>query len=171
MKRKLLFIILTCCVFSVGAQHDIKPTSSFVVSGEVKTPLTVAIADLKNYQESVIGDVTITNHAGEKKSVAKALKGVLLKDILSKVEFVHENPRELSTFYLVCKANDGYTVVYSWNELFNTTVGDGVFLITEREGQSASSLNDSMMMISASDQRTGRRHVKGLASIEIRRIR
>lgn len=169
--RRLLCIWLTACAFSAGAQHDIKPTSSFVVLGEVKAPLTVSIADLKNYRETNIGDVVITNHAGEKKSVAKAMKGVLLKDLLAKAEFVHETPRELSTFYLVCKANDGYTVVYSWNELFNTPVGDGVFIITELEGQPASSLNDSMMMLSTADQRTGRRHVKGLASIEIRRIR
>ncbi|HQQ98806.1 MAG TPA: hypothetical protein PLX35_16155 [Cyclobacteriaceae bacterium] len=169
--KKLLLSLLLCYAIHANGQHDVKPTSSFVVSGEIKTPLSVAIADLKNFRESVIGDVVITNHAGEKKSVAKGLKGVLLKDILAKVDFVHETPRELSTFYLVCKASDGYTVVYSWNELFNTAVGDGVFIITERDGQPASVLNDSVMMLSTADQKTGRRHVKALASIEIRRIR
>lgn len=169
--KKLLFICLLGYGFTVDAQHDVKPTSSFVISGEVKSQLTIGIADLRNFRESVIGDVVITNHAGEKKSVAKALKGVLLKDILAKVDFVHETPRELSTFYFVCKANDGYTVVYSWNELFNTAVGDGVFIITERDGKPASALDDSVMMLSTADQKTGRRHVKALASIEIRRIR
>jgi hypothetical protein len=169
--KKILFLLLISCASTVAAQQDPQPTSSFVISGEVKAPFTVGVIDLKSFSEKVIGDVVITNHAGEKKSVAKALKGVLLRDILTKVEFNNETPRVLSTFYFVCKANDGYTVVYSWNELFNTAIGDGVFLVTEREGQSAGALKDSMMMLSTADVRTGRRHVKGLASIEVRRVR
>lgn len=152
-------------------QKEYKPTSSFVISGEVKTPVTIQIADLNKWKVVPIGDVVITNHLGEKKSEAKGLKGVLLKDVLSAVEINSESPRVLSEYYFVCKANDGYTVVYSWNEIFNSSVGDNAYIITEKDGKPASSLDDSIVMISSGDFKTGRRHVKALTSVEVKRAK
>jgi hypothetical protein len=161
----LLFVFGTLFAYS---QDLPKPTNSFVISGEVKNPLTVNLADLKKWKEQSIGDVVITNHLGERKSEAKGLKGILLRDLLSSVEIKSESPKVLSEYYFVCKATDGYTVVYSWNEIFNTSVGDAVFIVTEKNGKSAVSMDDSILMISPKDVRTGRRHVKSLTSIEVR---
>jgi hypothetical protein len=146
------------------------PTNSFTITGEVKIGITVSLADLKRWKELSIPDVTITNHLGEKKSEAKGLKGVLFKEVLSSVEIVSESPKVLSEFYIVCRANDGYTVVYSWNELFNSAVGDHVYIVTERDGNPASSMEDAVLMISPTDFKTGRRHVKSLSTVEVRRV-
>jgi hypothetical protein len=43
------------------------------------------------------------------------VKGVLLKDILIKVEIDAETPKVLSEYYFVCIASDNYKVVFSWN--------------------------------------------------------
>jgi hypothetical protein len=166
------FFLVTLCLLAghtaLGQEKD-KPTNSFVISGDVKSPVTINIDDLKNWRAASIGGVVITNHLGERKSEAKELKGVLLKDILGRVEINAETPRMLSEYYFVCKANDGYTVVYSWNELFNTVTGDSAYIITEKEGQPASAMKESILMISPKDFRTGRRHVKALVSIDVRR--
>jgi hypothetical protein len=90
---------------------------------------------------------------------------------LSVVNINAESPRVLSEYYFVCKANDGYTVVYSWNELFNTGTGDSVYIVTEKDGKQASEMPESILMISPKDFRTGRRHVKALSSIEVRRAK
>ena len=95
----------------------------------------------------------------------------MLKDVLSTIEINAESPKVLSEYYFVCKANDGYTVVYSWNELFNTTVGDSSYLVTEKGGKAASTLEGTILMISPKDFKTGRRHVKALTSIEVRRAK
>lgn len=171
MKRFSLGLLLTLIGFSVYAQKELKPTSSFTISGEVKAPVTVQISDLIKWKAFDIGDVMITNHLGEKKSEAKGLKGVLLKEVLSAVEITSESPRVLSEYYFVCKANDGYTVVYSWNELFNTATGDSAYLVTEKEGKSASAMDDSILMISPKDFKTGRRQVKSLFTIEVKRAK
>lgn len=161
----LFFIlVVTCC-----AQKDVQPTSSFTISGAVQSPAIISIGDLKKYKAYPIGDVAITNHAGEPRSTAKGLKGVLLKDVLASVKITSENPKVLSEYYVVCKANDNYTVVYSWNEIFNTAVGDSAYIVTEKDGQSAEKMSDSILMISPKDFRTGRRHVKALISIAIKR--
>ena len=167
-------LILVAAFFISGQMvlgQKLTPTASFTISGDVKSPVTIQIGDLKKWAVVNIGDVTITNHLGEKKSEAKGLKGVLLKDVLGSVEINAESPKVLSEYYFVCKANDGYTVVYSWNELFNTGVGDAAYIVTEKDGKSASSMDDAVLMISPKDFKTGRRHVKSLTTIEVRRAK
>lgn len=171
MKRLIIIVGVIAANFSAQAQKTFTPTQSFTISGEVKLSVTVGIADLKKWKEVSIGDVVITNHLGEKKSEYKALKGVLLKEVLSSVEFNAESPKFLSEYYFVCKATDNYTVVYSWNELFNTATGDTAFIVTEREGKTAAQMDDAILMVSSKDFKTGRRHVKSLSSIEVRRAK
>lgn len=170
MKRgfQLLFLGAYFLVHSASAQ-DSRPTSLFRITGEVKVARQVAITDLIGFKEHDIGSVTITNHLGEKKSEAKGLKGILLKDVLAGVELNAELPKELSEFYFICRANDGYTVVFSWNELFNNSVGDAVYIITEKNGIRADKMNDSILLLSPGDFKTGRRHIKALDEIQVRR--
>ena len=129
---KKLGISLFCLIVGSANAEQIKSITSFTISGEEVSPLTVSISDLKKWKEVSIGDLVITNHSGEKKSEAKGLKGILLKEILQTVEIKSESPKVLSEFYFVLIATDGYKVVYSWNELFNTSVGESVYLITEK---------------------------------------
>ena len=163
--------LLFALAFQVNGQVKTNPTTSFTISGDVKAQVTIQIADLKKWTAISIGDVTITNHLGEKKSEARGLKGVLLKDIISSTEINSESPKVLSEYYFVCKANDGYTVVFSWNELFNTAVGESVYVVTEKNDKSAAGMEDAILLISPTDFKTGRRHVKSLASIEVKRAK
>lgn len=169
VKRTFLLILGTFSVLMSFCQKELKPTQSFTITGEVKSPVTVQASNLKKWSVQTIGDVAITNHLGEKKSEEKALKGVLLKDVLQSVEINAESPKVLSEYYVVCKSNDGYTVVYSWNELFNSPTGNSAYLVTEQEGKPLTEMNDAILMISTGDFKTGRRHVKALTSIEIKR--
>lgn len=172
MKGNLLAILMFAALAAAGQKKEVmNPTSSFTISGEVKSPVTIQIADLKKWNAVNIGDVGITNHLGEKKSDAKGLKGILLKEILASAEINAESPKTLSEYYFVCKANDNYTVVYSWNEIFNSAVGESCYIITEREGKPASSMDDSILMISSKDKATGRRFVKSLSAIEVKRAK
>ena len=168
MKQILAFIIIFACN-SLLAQNEIKTTTSFTITGEVKASIIITIADLAKWKQQTIGDVIITNHLGEKKSEAKGLKGILLKEILESVEIKSESPKVLSEYYFVCKATDGYKVVFSWNEIFNSKVGESVFIVTEKNGVSASKMNDSILLLSPNDFKTGRRHVKSLSTIQIKR--
>ena len=108
--------------------------------------------------------------SGEICSIAlKCQQGILLKEVLQSIEIKSESPKVLSEYYLVCKATDGYKVVYSWNELFNSRVGESVFIVTEKKGQRADKMDDSILLISPLDFKTGRRQVKSLDRIEIKR--
>lgn len=164
------FITIVSLVISFsGFGQKPETTTSFIISGEVKTSATISLSELSKFSEVSIGDITITNHLGEKKSEQKSLKGVLLKDILNTVEINNDNPRVLSEYYFVCKSSDGYKVVYSWCEIFNSSAGESVYLITSKNGQGAKEMKESILMISPKDYKTGRRYLKSLSAIEVKR--
>lgn len=166
---KYCFALLLIVISGNLAAQEVNPTTSFSISGRIKKPIQIKGEDLLTGKIVVIGDLIITNHKGEERGTAKSLKGVLLRDILQKIEIDAESPKVLSEYYFICKASDGYTVVFSWNEIFNTETGDGVYLITEKEGKSWSELPESILLVSTMDFKTGRRHVKSLVAIEVSR--
>jgi hypothetical protein len=169
--KNFIVILLFLLSESLFAQEQVKVTSSFTISGEVFSPLTVSVMDLKKWKEVVIGDLVVIDHLGEKKSEAKGLKGILLKEILQTAEIKSETPKVLSEYYFVFTASDNYKVVYSWNELFNTLVGESVYLVTEKNGKIITEMDDSILVVSTKDFKTGRRNLKGLASIAVMRAK
>jgi len=79
---------MTVTVAFVSGQNTTQPTSSFVIHGKVKGEKTVSLSDLRKLTLQNIGDVVITSHMGETRGTAKALKGVLLKDVLVSVQII-----------------------------------------------------------------------------------
>jgi len=139
------------------------------VKGDISKPVLFTYEDLKKYPVHEVKSIDILNHKMEFKKNLKNLKGVLLKDVLSQVIFNAPTPKELSTFYLVCTAEDGYKAVYSWNELFNTEAGDHIMLITSENGLATSGTKEGITLITPGDRATGRRYVKNLSEIVIKK--
>jgi hypothetical protein len=173
MLRKFMkqIFVIGLLVFSlyVAGQKKIEVTEQFVIEGLVKQPMTVQMNELRLYKEYTIDSIVITNHLLEKRSTLHDVKGVLLKDILSKVTLREDNPKLLSEFYFTCEASDGYKVVFSWNELFNSTVGNAVYIITSHDGKDMATLANRIALISPEDFATGRRYVKRLFKIMVNR--
>lgn len=166
---RLVWIFLLLLANASFAQKPPAPTQTLRVFGQLKKETVLTRADLQKYATRPIGDVVITNHLGEPRGTAKQMTGVLLRDVLAGMEIDSPSPKELSAFYLICRASDGYQVVFSWNEIFNSPTGDAVFLVTEKEGKKLAEMEDAILLISPSDLRTGRRYVKALAEIEVAR--
>ncbi|MVN23358.1 molybdopterin-binding protein [Mucilaginibacter arboris] len=164
MYKFMLLLLLSAPAF---AQEVLKPTNSFLISGKVNKAVTITMDSLKQYPVKEMGSFKITNHLGEFKHQDEHLKGVLLKDVLSHTIFAVGSPKLLSELYFVCTAADGYKVVYSWNELYNTAVGDQVFIITEKNGTKAVQLPENIQMASMTDFKTGRRYMHNLSRITV----
>ena len=71
---------------------------------------------------------------------------------------------------IIAGASDGYKVVFSWNEIFNSPIGDGVIVFFEKDGFPLADDEGRIALVSTKDLRTGPRHVKWLQSIEVRKI-
>lgn len=176
MRLHVLYLI-TCLQVCAGlfvctaaiSQRTVPPTSAFTVSGEIASELIVSTHDLEAFTTHTIGDFIVTNHKGEQKSIERDVRGVLLTDVLSQLKFQVEKPNELRAFYFVFKASDGYAVVFSWNELFNGPTGEHTFLVTHMNGKPVDQLDERILCITTSDYQTGRRHIKGLQEIVVKR--
>ena len=167
---KYFFFLLCClCLQVCHAQKNIPPTEAFRITGEIHINKEVSLVQLGGLRSNDITNTAVTNHAGVVKDKLRDLKGILLKTILNDLDYISESPKDLSelTFHLI--ASDGYRVVYSWNEIFNTQTGDHIFILTQKYGKSLSEMEDRIAVVCTSDFMTGRRFVKGLERIEVRR--
>lgn len=172
MKKLLLASLLTLIVFSLQtiAQKQFTPTDEIKISGRIKSEITIKASDLKSFPQQKIKDVKILNYRGEDKGTLKKLRGIPIVELLKKVEFEVDNERFLSEFYLIFEATDGYKVVFSWNEIFNSDVGKNAFIVTQKDGQSVENIGESIILLTPNDYKTGRRYVKNLAKIIVKRI-
>ena len=107
----------------------------------------------------------------EPKKTIKHIKGVLLKDIVDRTEIDVSNPKLLSEFYITCIVTDNYKVVFSWNEIYNSVMGEHIMIKTESNGKTGDQMPDRIALLSSSDRATGRRYVKGLQKIVIARVK
>jgi len=160
MKNFLLLIALLVTTLSFSQ------SKSFEIIDPDNEKTIVTDTDLSKYSEHTIDSIQITNHLKEYRSTIKNVKGVLLRDVLSKVSFKEKSPKILSEYYIVCIAEDGYKVVFSWNEIFNTSVGDNVLIIPKIDGRP----KDGISTLSPTDFATGRRYVKTLKTIQLKKI-
>lgn len=165
------FMLVLATVPAVYAQHrDIPPTDKFVVDGLVKKKLMLTPADLMHYARHHVPEARITNKKGELKETIKDLQGVLLTDVLDSAGIVAEKEKVYSEIYIVLTASDGYTNVYSWNELFNNRTGAEVYIVTGIGGKSPGEVPGRILVANLADKVSGRRHLKSLAHIEVRSV-
>ena len=170
MKKKIAFISLIFISNFGFPKKTIEQTNEFTISGLVEKPLTISYDDLTKEKTVNIGDFKVTNHLGEFKKEYKNVKGVLLLNLLKNVSITTSSPKLLSEYYMIFKATDGYSAIVSWNELFNTEIGNSFFLVMEADNKSQKDSTEKILLISTKDFKTGRRHIKGLQSIEIKKI-
>ncbi len=163
----LLFVFSLVSV----AQENIPVTSSITIEGLIKKSIVLELNEIKKFNPINVDSIRITNHLMEYRKTIKNIKGVLLKDILSKVEFEVSSPKFMSEFYIICVASDNYKVVFSWNEIFNSDLGKKALIIVSADGMQAENRDDRIALLSPSDHATGRRYVKGLQKIIIQRVK
>ena len=164
----LLFFL--SLAFHILAQRVITPTDSLHLTGQVKKTIHYSLSDLDHFPKTNLPDQLIYNQKGEIKDTLTHLQGVPLKSILEKAEFAVDKLKQLNEFYFIFIASDDYKVVFSWNEIFNTAIGDQCYFITSLNGKTMTDIQDHILFISTGDKTTGRRVVRGLDRIEVKRV-
>lgn len=166
-----LFILIAIILpYKANTQQNLYPSREIKITGEIVQEMNLDIPSIQAMQTKEIGDITITNHSGEVHGSYTKLQGVPLIDILKKVKLKEGNPKLFSQFYFKCIANDGYSVVFSWNEIFNHKSGENIYIITSIDGENAMDQDKSILLITKDDIQTGRRMVKCLSEIIVSRI-
>lgn len=142
-------------------------SEQLVVSGALESGLTLSVADLKATPAAQIETVSVTRRAGDR-DVPSTLRGVRLTTLLERAALVEADHNTWKHSVVLATATDGYQVVFSWPELFNTEIGAGVLVVFERDGQPLGEREGQIALVSVRDTRAGPRSVKWLARVEVR---
>lgn len=149
-------------------------TSSYIshsieVYGDVETPLTLGLEDLRGLPVHQGADFDVICQTGTKMSEAGSFKGVLLREVLDKAKLAQENHKDRN-FYIVAQATDDYMATFSWAEIYNLAVGDSTFILYEVDGAPIGEKGE-FMLITTTDKKTGPRHVYWLSGIGVHKVR
>ncbi|HXU41987.1 MAG TPA: molybdopterin-dependent oxidoreductase [Burkholderiales bacterium] len=145
---------LAALLLSVAIPGVAQTSTQVGVSGEVQRELTLRVEDLRHR--------TVVRERG--------YGGVRLVDLLQEADIRQDARHALRRTYVVATATDGFQAVFSWGELYNTSVGRGVLVAFERDSAPLRDGEGQITLVSLADERPGTRHVKWLARIEVRRI-
>jgi len=156
-------LVFSCQVSFAGP--PLTPTQEFVIEGKVKSKKVVGLDELKSMKSVLLENIN-TSCTPKAEETSKQVKAVRILSILDSVVF--DAPKgALNAFYFKFVASDGYTLVYSYNEIFNTETGRNMYLVIEREGVDISAMENRILMLTTSDIKTGRRNMKCLARIVV----
>lgn len=167
MRKVALFVFLLICTLISSGQGKIASTNEFSVGLNGKTILVVAMDQIASIPARDIGDVRMLNSKGEEKNVRKSVKGILLRDVLTKITYDVASTKELNRYIFLTEATDGYKVVLSRNEVFNT---DQILIVTESNGIPIQQSSDRIEILALREPGKGHIYIKGLKKMTIMRI-
>ena len=167
MKNIEGLILLVTHVLTLSGQVTITRTDRFSVEQNGKTVLVVALDHLNGLVVRSIGDVKMFNSKGEEKSIRKNVKGVLLRDALKKMTFEVANTKELNQYIFVLEATDGYKVVLSRNEVFNS---ENLYIVSESNDIPIHQSSDRIEVLAISQPGKGHIYIKGLKTMKAIKI-
>lgn len=166
-----LFALAAMATLPAQAKDDARwVTTTLEVRGNVATPLTLSVPDLGKFPVHRVDDARTVRAQAGNSEVVRQFAGCLLRDVLNAARLTERDRLDLRGTIIVATASDGYKAVFSWAELFNTPIGDGVLIVYERDGAPLGDDEGRIALVSLKDTRPGPRHVKWLSAVEVVRV-
>lgn len=139
-----------------------------VVDGQVSEPRNFSLSEILEMDRIEVSRVRHACGSGDLKGEIGSCSGVLLTDIINGVQVSVSDHNDTKKMYIITSSNyDGYSTVFSWQELYNTDVGEGVLIVIERDGKKLYENTGRIDLLSSRDVLTGSRYVKNLCHIQI----
>ena len=134
----LVFSCLCCSLLTPFlTRNALSQDASIAVRGELQNELSLSPADLKAMPPFLIRDVPVIpervrDRKDEEKVTQTTFRGVLLRDLLWKAGMKNKRKWEPGVFIQV-RNKDGREIVFSFGEIFYSSIGRSVLIAYERE--------------------------------------
>ncbi|NKJ49992.1 molybdopterin-binding protein [Burkholderia sp. SG-MS1] len=140
---------------------------ALVLGGRFQRPLSLSLEALRRYDSVTAAPFDLCCYTTNRfiRSV-DAYRGVRLTTLIAEAGLPNEVPGEFKRTVFVARGLDGYSVTFSWHELFNTPIGENVLIAYECGGRMLDAEDGAPILFSGSDILPAPRHVKRLARIE-----
>jgi cytochrome c551/c552 len=140
----------------------------FSVSGSVKNSLDVGVDDLRKSAKDV-REIAVVTEAQAGTGKTENLKGVPLRTLLEKAVIVAPD-RDMRKVIILGRSASGQFAIFSWCELFNSPIGEGVLVYFEKDGKALGDDEGRIALVSSKDNYLAGRHVRWLKGIEVRGV-
>jgi cytochrome c551/c552 len=144
-------------------------TEHLSISGSVEHPLKLGVDDLRQFPAKDLREIAVASQTPAAAGTTEKLKGVSLGALLNKAVMLSPG-NDMRKVSIVVKSSDGHLISFSWCELFNSPIGDGVLVYFEKDGQPLGDDEGRLALMSTRDTHLLGRHVRWLKSIEVRVI-
>ncbi|RJP95311.1 MAG: hypothetical protein C4518_01330 [Desulfobacteraceae bacterium] len=170
-----LFNLLILLLFMFAfASTGFAAENRLKVSGDVLKNQNLSLTDIRQLPSFYIKDVTCIaektdcSAKEEKRLSVDTFRGVLLRDILDLAGMKHRVKWEPGVYFLV-HGTDGRTAVFSFGEIYYSSIGRSVLLAYEKNGEPIESQNGCAQLIVSTDIRSGR-WVPEISEIAVKRV-
>ncbi len=167
MKKIVLVLILAISLF---AKENYKISTEIEVSGLVENSIKLDVKELEKMSYFKSGSTPVICMSGETKDNVESYEGVLLRDIIDKAILKVNSRKEYNNIYFKVIATDGYEAIFSYNEVFNTKLGDNIIVFYKKNGNYLEDYQGKIALISIDDIKNGPRHIKWLEKIVVGKI-
>jgi hypothetical protein len=137
------------------------------VVGLVSHPLRLTVAELREMTPAEINDLKMVCESGPHAGPPSSYRGVLLTTILDKADVVLREYESPGRLYITVASSEGHCVLFSYQELYSSSIGDRAVVIWERDGRPLSEYEGEFAFISANDKLPGPRKIRYLQRIEV----
>ena len=158
---------------AMACPTDTEPRESGIlltVQGAGAGPLALDAADLSKLpMTSPTQRQLVTSSASAASERSTVYEGVLLSDILARAGFGAATDRAARVGVVEAVATDGYRSIFSWGELFNSSIGEQTLVIFALDGRPLDAAAGPLALRALADIRPGPRHVRNLCALLVRR--
>ncbi|MFH0725015.1 MAG: molybdopterin-dependent oxidoreductase [Pseudomonadota bacterium] len=173
--RNTSILLVIGCLFAIFALTNCFAAvlSTLSIKGAVEHPQELTLSDFQAMPSFFLKDVYQVEEktaADQKDKLisAASYRGVLLRDLLLKAQMKFKRKWEPGVFIRV-KNNEGNETVFSFGEIFYSSIGRSILLAYEKNESTIPFQNGCAELIVATDVRAGRR-VTNVTEITVDRV-
>jgi DMSO/TMAO reductase YedYZ molybdopterin-dependent catalytic subunit len=157
MKKQFIIAFIFIISLATSITVQAQTTATVKITGEVTTPLNLALADLHQFTQTVVV-------RKDKDGKDHTYSGVTLSDILQKAGVVMN--RESLTKYLLVDASDGYQIIFALAELDKSFTDRAIILADTVDGKPLAP-GDGPFRIIVQDEKKPARCIKQVTSMKV----
>jgi DMSO/TMAO reductase YedYZ molybdopterin-dependent catalytic subunit len=177
LKSVRLLLLAACVAAGPAAVAEHKPadpsqyvSTQLIVSGAVEQPLSLRVEDLKRFPPGQIVELVRPARPDVPGEKDETLTGIRLRDLLDRIKVRKTEHNDLKKMVVIAGATDGYKAVFSWQEIYNSPLAEGMLIYFAKNGAPLGADQGQIAMVSLKDTSTGPRHVKWLRELEIKKV-
>jgi DMSO/TMAO reductase YedYZ molybdopterin-dependent catalytic subunit len=166
LRRAWLGLAMGCVLMPLAVLPAAAQPALLEIRGEVQTPLALSRADLLAMNRRDYAEQRTVTQDGKEAVLTFRYQGVPLRELLDRASLKPDR-RSIRKALVLLTAKDGYQASFSWGELYNSALGDGVIVVLRQANDELLDTDGLPALRSLQDLRPGPRHVRWLARIEV----